>query len=86
MEYCRGLSYDLVLFNTFIHDMEEGTERTLINPAGDTRFGGPVHILEGRTTTQEDLHGLEEWDNRKLMKFSKDMWKGLDQGRKNPWQ
>ena len=75
-----------VLFNIFIHDLEVVTECTLIKPAGDTRLGGPVHMLDGRAATQKDLHRLEECDDRNLIKFNKNTWKAPDQGRKNPWQ
>lgn len=75
-----------VLFSIFIHDLEEAIERTVIKPAGDTRLGGPVHILEGRAATQKDLHRLEVWDDRNLMKFNKVTWKAPGWGRKNPWQ
>lgn len=63
------------LFNIFIHDLEEVIVCTPIKPASDTRLGGPVHMLEGRAATHKDLHRLEEWDDRNLMKCGKDTWK-----------
>lgn len=75
-----------VLFNIFIHDLEEVIEHIPIKPAGDTMLGGPVCMLEGRAATQKDLHRVEEWDDRNFMKFNKDTWKAPDWGRKKPWQ
>lgn len=73
-------------FNRFAHDLEEMTECAPIKPAGDTRLGGPVHMLEHRDATQKDLQRLER-DDGNLMMFNKanDPQTG-GQGRKNPWQ
>ena len=40
-------------------------------------------MLKGRTVIQRDLHMLDEWDDRNLMKFDKNKCKVLHKGRKN---
>lgn len=39
----------------------------------------------GKAAIQRDLARLEEWANRRLMKFSEDKCKVLHLGRKKPW-
>ncbi|CAM5082501.1 unnamed protein product [Eretmochelys imbricata] len=72
----QGSVLGLVLFNIFINDLEDC--------ADDTKLGGEVDTLEGRDRIQRDLHKLEDWAKRKLMRFNKDKCRVLHLGRKNP--
>ena len=60
--------------------MDNGIKCTL-KFADDTKLSGEVDTSEGRDTLQEDLHRLEEWANKNLMKFNKDKCKGLAPGK-----
>ncbi|GAB0209540.1 mitochondrial enolase superfamily member 1 [Grus japonensis] len=69
-----------MLFNVFISDLHDGIKCTLMKFVDDTKLSGEADTLEGRATLKEDLDRLEEWANKNLMKFSKD----LHLGKHNP--
>ena len=52
--------------------------------ARDTKLSGEVDAWEGRASLQEDLHRLEEWANKNLIKFNKDKCNVLHMGKQNP--
>jgi len=59
-----------VLFDNFINDLDDGTERTLRKVAVNTKLGGVADTPEGHTAIQRVLNRLEKWAKRRLMKFN----------------
>jgi len=73
-----------VSFNLFIHDLDEGKERTLSEFADNTKLGGTDDTLEGCAAIQQDLDRLESCTKRNLINFNRHKCRVSHLGRNNP--
>ena len=72
---------DLVLFNLFVNDQDEGTKCTLSKFIGDTNLRGVTDTPEGCATIHRGLDRLESWAERNLMKLNRGKYGILCLGR-----
>ncbi|CAM5077495.1 unnamed protein product [Natator depressus] len=79
----QGLVLDLVLFNIFINDLDNGIQSTLIKFASYIKLGGVSSALEDRIKIQNDLGKMEKWSEVNRMKFNKEKCKVPHLGRNN---
>ena len=71
---------DLVLFNVFINNLDEGIECTLCQFVVGTKLGGVADTAEGHAAIQQDLNRLESWAGRNLNRFKKSNCRVLHEG------
>jgi len=71
------------VFNTFVCDLNEGTECILSWLADRTKLGGVADTPECFTAIQHDLARLEYWMKRNLLRFNKRKCRVLHLGRNN---
>lgn len=80
----------LVLFSFFINDLDNGAERTFSKFADNTELKGMIDTPDELAAFQRDLCRVEKWDDRSLLKFSKEKWQvlfwgGITPGPRTSW-
>jgi len=67
----QGSILHLILFNTFINDLDEGAKSSLSKFADDTKLGRVADTPEPQAAIQRNLDSVEKRADSSLMKFSK---------------
>lgn len=71
------------MFNSFINDLDDGTEHTLSKFANNMKLGGEIDAPDGCAAIRRDFVRLVKWASRNLIKFNKGRCKVLYLGKNN---
>lgn len=77
-----------IVFNLFINYQDDGIDCTLTKSGDDTKLEGKVDTAETRKNQlrKRELSRLEDWTNKKWVKFNKDKCKAWHVGWNKPMQ
>lgn len=65
-----GVAQELLLFNTFVSDLDGKTKCALSKFADNTKFGGVAGTPAGCVSIQKALDMLEKWGKGNLLHFN----------------